>query len=145
VLITADRGGQVAASLLLELTRAYAGEKLPQTNQAAPLARRHAAYCRAVLENAERDWETLSQPEWLATYAGWIGDVRAALDWSFAPGGDTALGIALTAASTPLWFALSLVNEFQQRGERALAAIGGTSLADSEIEMKLNVSLGAAT
>src|SRR5207244_9873497 len=41
--------------------------------------------------------------------------------------------------------ALSLVNEFQQRGERALAAIGGTSLADSEIEMKLNVSLGAAT
>jgi len=44
----------------------------------------------------------------------------------------------------PLWFALSLVNEFQERGERALAAIGGTSLADTEIEMKLNVSLGAA-
>jgi predicted ATPase/DNA-binding winged helix-turn-helix (wHTH) protein len=144
-LVTADVSGEVAYYRLLELTRAYAGEKLAQTNQAAPLARRHAAYCCAVLENAESDWEKLAQPQWLATYAGWIGDVRAALDWSFAPGGDTALGIALTVASTPLWFALSLVNEFQERGERALAAIGGTSLADTEIEMKLNVSLGAAT
>jgi predicted ATPase/DNA-binding winged helix-turn-helix (wHTH) protein len=144
-LVTADVSGEVTYYRLLELTRAYAGEKLAQTNQAAPLARRHAAYCCAVLDNAESDWERLSKPEWLATYAGWIGDVRTALDWSFAPGGDTALGIALTAASTPLWFALSLVNEFQERGERALAAIGGTSLADSETEMKLNVSLGAAT
>jgi predicted ATPase/DNA-binding winged helix-turn-helix (wHTH) protein len=144
-LVTADLSREVTCYRLLELTRAYAGEKLAQTNQAAPLARRHAAYCCAVLENAESDWEKLSKPEWLAAYTGWIGDVRAALDWSFAPGGDTALGIALTAASTPLWFALSLVNEFQERGGRALAAIGGTSLADSEIEMKLNVSLGAAT
>jgi predicted ATPase/DNA-binding winged helix-turn-helix (wHTH) protein len=144
-LVTADVSGEAAYYRLLELTRTYAGEKLAQSNQAAPLARRHAVYCCAVLENAESDWEKLSQPEWLAVYAGWIGDVRAALDWSFAPGGDTALGIALTAASTPLWFALSLVNEFQERGERALANIGGTSLVDSAIEMKLNLSLGAAT
>jgi predicted ATPase len=144
-LVTADVGGDKTYYRLLELTRAYAGEKLAQSNQAGVVARRHAAYCRAVLKNAESDWEELSTPEWLGRYAGWIGDVRAALDWSFAPGGDAALGVALTAASTPLWFALSLVDEFQERGERALAAIGGTSLADSEIEMKLNVSLGSAT
>jgi predicted ATPase/DNA-binding winged helix-turn-helix (wHTH) protein len=144
-LVTADVSGEVTYYRLLELTRAYACEKLAQTNQAAPLARRHAAYCCTALANAESDWEKLSKPEWLAAYAGWIGDVRAALDWSFAPGGDVALGIALTAASTPLWFALSLVNEYEERGERALTAIGGTSLAGTEIEMKLNVSLGAAT
>jgi predicted ATPase/DNA-binding winged helix-turn-helix (wHTH) protein len=144
-LVTADVSGEVTYYRLLELMRAYAGEKLAQSNQAGVVARRHAAYCRAVLRNAESDWEELSTPEWLGRYAGWIGDVRAALDWCFAPGGDVALGIALTAASTPLWFALSLVDEFQERGERALAAIGGTSLADSELEMKLNVSLGSAT
>jgi predicted ATPase len=143
-LVGADVSGEVTYYRLLELTRTYAGEKLAQTNQAAPLARRHAVYCCAILKNAESDWEKLSKSEWLSTYAGWIGDVRAALDWAFAPGGDPALGIALTAASTPLWFALSLVTEFQERGERALAAIGGTSPADPEIEMKLNVSLGAA-
>ena len=144
-LVTADVGGYKTNYRLLELTRAYAGEKLAQSNQAGRLARRHAAYCCAVLQNAESDWAKLPKAEWLGAYAGWIADVRAALDWSFAPGGDAALGIALTAASTPLWFALSLVNEFQERGERAAAAIGGTSLADSEIETKLNVSLGSAT
>jgi predicted ATPase/DNA-binding winged helix-turn-helix (wHTH) protein len=144
-LVTADVGGQVTYYRLLELTRAYAGEKLAQNNQAGVVARRHAAYCCTVLKNAESDWEELSTPEWLGSYAGWIGDVRAALDWSFAVGGDASLGIVLTVASTPLWFALSLVNEFQERGERALAAIGGTSLAESEFEMKLNVSLGSAT
>jgi predicted ATPase len=143
-LVTADVSGATTYYRLLELTRAYAGEKLAHSNQAVPLARRHAAYCCAILENAESDWDKLSKPEWLGTYAGWIGDVRAALDWSFSPEGDTAVGIALTAASIPLWFALSLVSEFQERGERALANIGGTRLADSELEMKLNVSLGAA-
>jgi len=144
-LVSADVSGDATNYRLLELMRAYAGEKLAQSNQAGTVARRHAAYCCAVLQKAESDWPKLSKAEWFSAYGGWIGDLRAALDWSFAPGGDAALGIALTAASTPLWFALSLVNEFQERGERALAAIGGAPLADSEIEMKLNVSLGAAT
>lgn len=144
-LVTADVSGDMTYYRLLELTRAYAGEKLAQSNQAGALARRHAAYCCAVLNNAESDWEKLSRAEWLGSYSSWIGDVRAALDWSFSPGGDAALGIALTVASTPLWFARSLVSEFQERGERALAHIGTGSLADSELEMKLNVALGAAT
>ncbi len=41
--------------------------------------------------------------------------MRAALDWAFAPDGDAALGIALTAAAVTLWVRLSLFAECRER------------------------------
>ena len=52
-----------------------------------------------------------------------IDNLRAALDWAFSPGGDTSIGVALTAAAVPLWMHLSLMEECRGRVERALAAI----------------------
>jgi hypothetical protein len=70
--------------------------------------------------------------------------VRAALDWAFSPSGDVATGVALTAVSAPLWFSLALVAEYRARVERALAAIATHGLDLPEMEMRLNISLGAA-
>lgn len=143
-LITADVSGEIVHYRLLDNTRAYATEKLEQSGEYAAMSRRRAVHCCAVLDNAERDWERQSKTEWLRNYARWIDDVRAALDWAFSSAGDASLGIALTAASTPVWFALSFVREYRERAQRALEAIPTASIAKPELEMKINVALGAA-
>src|SRR5207253_3519106 len=42
---------------LLETTRAYAFEKLTESGESQPVARRHAEYYRDLLERAEAEWE----------------------------------------------------------------------------------------
>jgi predicted ATPase/DNA-binding winged helix-turn-helix (wHTH) protein len=143
-LVTADVSRAAVQYRLLDLTRAYAAEKLAASGEAAAVARRHAMQCCALVATAEGDWAAQSRSEWLDTYARLIDDLRAALDWAFSADGDAAIGVALTADSTPLWFALSLVNEFRGRAEQALALLGGLPQPDPEREMQLNVALGAA-
>jgi predicted ATPase/DNA-binding winged helix-turn-helix (wHTH) protein len=104
-LVIADFTGAASQYLLLETTRAYAHERLTESGELDETARRHGEYHRELFERAEAELETRSAREWLAAYGDRIDDVRAALDWAFAPSGDAFVGIALTAASTPLWIA----------------------------------------
>src|SRR5947207_1329191 len=82
--------------------------------------------------------------EWLADYAREIDNLRAALDWAFSPGGDTSVGVALTAAAVPLWMRLSLPDECRGRAERALAALGAGASRDARHEMKLRGAVAAS-
>src|SRR6202030_883691 len=122
-LVTTESDGAVARYRLLDTTRAYASEKLDESGEREPLARRHAEYYRDVFARAELEWESRPGTEWLAEYAWRIDDVRAALDWAFSPGGDASIGVALTAAAVPLWMHLSLMEECRERVEQALASI----------------------
>lgn len=144
-LLTADLNREIAQYRLLDTTRAYAREKLVASGEAADMARRHAVLCNRIFENVENDWKVTPKDTWLECYAGRIDCVRAALDWAFSPEGDSAIGIALTTASAPLWSALSLHREYCDRAERALQYISRASLTGSEQEMKLNLALSAAT
>jgi len=143
-LLTVDVSRQPALYRLLDTTRAYAGEKLVDSGDAAVMARRHATHILNYFETAESDWEAKTQEKWLEIYAVSIDDLRAALDWAFTADGDASLGVTLTSASAPLWFALSLLDEFCVRAERALERIALSGLSGSEIEMKLSISLSAA-
>jgi predicted ATPase/DNA-binding winged helix-turn-helix (wHTH) protein len=143
-LVAVELSGATVRYRLLDITRAYAGEKLAASDEVGEIARCHADHCCAIMEAAEQDWETLSQQVWLALYGGWMADVRAALDWAFGPDGDHVIAIRLAAVSAPLWFAASLVHEFCERAERALALPAAASDDVSEFAMKLHVSLGAA-
>lgn len=87
---------------LLETTRAYALEKLTESGESQPVARRHAEYYRDLLERAEAEWEIRPTAEWLGAYARHTDNMRAALDWAFSSSGDAAVGVALTAAAVPL-------------------------------------------
>ena len=70
--------------------------------------------------------------------------MRTSLDWAFSPGGEAAIGVALTAAAVPLWMRLSLLEECRGRVERALAAVGSGASRDARHEMKLHAALGAS-
>jgi predicted ATPase len=69
-----------------------------------------------------------------------IDNVRAALDWSYSPAGDAAIGAVLTSAFLPVWLHLGLLVECRERAERALAGRG----LNPQLRMQLNMGLGLA-
>src|SRR5580704_1611230 len=143
-LVMADAPGATARYRLLETTRAYAREKLAESGELEQVARAHAEHYRNIFMRAQTEWETRPTLEWLAAYGRRIDDLRAALDWSFSPHGDTSLGIALTVASVPLWLQLSLMEECRGYVERALSCVGRGSDQDANRELQLYSALGAS-
>lgn len=139
VVATFERGA--GAYRLLETTREYALEKLDAGNDARATRLRHGAYLRSTwtaLGMTRRPTDT-SQ---LEHHAHLIDDVRAALDWAFSPDGDPDAALELVAASAPLWFHLSLVDEYASRADRALSARERSR--NDAAELKVLVALGSA-
>jgi predicted ATPase len=88
---------------LLETTRVYALERLAESGERETVAHRHAEFCRELFENAETEFETPPEGEWLADCAPEIDNLRAALDCAFSLDADRSIGVVLTAAASPLW------------------------------------------
>jgi tetratricopeptide (TPR) repeat protein len=63
--------------------------------------------------------------------------VRVALDWAFSPSGDVGVGVALAAATVPLWTQLSLLTECRARVEQAIASLGSHVPDDPRRDMRL--------
>ena len=141
-LLVADVGGDVTYYRLLEITRAYAQQRLQESGEGERVARLHARYFRGLFVRAEASAATRSQTEWLADYGRDIGNLRAALQWALSPGGDAALGVALAAAATDFWIALSLFGECCDWGFKAVALLGGA--IGTRDEMRLKCGLGQA-
>src|SRR5712691_2179829 len=143
-LVVADVSGAKPRFRLLDTTSAYAIEKLNDTGERELISRRHAEHYRDVFERAEGEATAHPTDEWLAEYGREIDNLRAALDWAFSPGGDASIGVALTAATVPLWMQLAMVEECSSRVEQALAWPGREVPIDARDEMKLQAALGAS-
>ena len=138
-LVTADVSRDETFFRLLDTTRAYAREKLALRTDGPMLARRHAEHCRDLLNRAEAQWTASTITEWLSVFGRLINDVRAALDWAFAPEGDALLGLEITTKSGALFFQLSFADEYRQRAEMALQAATHVSGVPPKLEFQLNV------
>src|SRR6266850_3149407 len=141
-LVSTDVGGAIVYYRLLETTRAYAREKLIGGAEFDHFAQRHAEYLRDLFEHAEAELETRPTAEWLSVYRPHIDDLRTALDWAFSPSGDVGVGVALAAATAPLWTLLSLLTECRARVEQAIAALGRQVPSDPRRDMRLYLALG---
>jgi len=145
-LLVSESEGATRRYRLLDTTRAYAAEELRAGQERQDAAHRHARYFRDLLEQAEAEWGLRPAAQWLGTYAPCIDDVRAALDWAFAPSGDAAVGAELAVLSAPLWFQLSLAKAGTARFESALASLEAAPIADDVADrrarMHLNTALG---
>ena len=107
---------------LLETVRVYALEKLSDERRAR--ARPCAAsreFCLALFAPFAREAELQAAIDDLGRYRREVDNLRAALNWAFSPGGDTALAIELAATATDFWIAASLVAECCEWAEKALA------------------------
>jgi predicted ATPase/DNA-binding winged helix-turn-helix (wHTH) protein len=126
---------------LLDTMRSFVTEKLSESGEMDAIARRHAIYFCEFLEAASAAASTDRKTHGLMECVEQLGNVRAALDWSFSIRGDPSVGTALVAAAAPLFFELSLLNECQRWAERALAVIDCNDRG-SRREMELQASLG---
>ena len=144
-LVVAEVAGATARYRLLDMTRAYALEKLEESGERERIAGRHAEYYQDLFERAEAEWERRPTTEWLADYAWRIDNLRAALDWAFSPRGDASIGVKLTAAAVPLWIHLSLLDECRSRTEQALAVLRAEEDRDPRREMKLHAALASSS
>jgi predicted ATPase/DNA-binding winged helix-turn-helix (wHTH) protein len=140
-LVVADFTDDVVQYRLLDTIRAYAAMKLVSSGEAEVIRWRHARCVSAVLQEAEKEWDLQDSTVWKRRYAHLVDDVRVALDWGMSPTGDRELAIRLTAVSSPLWFALSLLGEFGRRIETALAAAEHVSV-ETAVEIRLWDALG---
>jgi predicted ATPase/DNA-binding winged helix-turn-helix (wHTH) protein len=104
---------------LLDTTRTYALEKLELHAELDTVLRRHALYVTEHLESRREILATEARAERLAFYSSQLGDVRAALEWSFGAQGNIEIATRLAAASTQLFLELSLIVECQVWAERA--------------------------
>jgi predicted ATPase/DNA-binding winged helix-turn-helix (wHTH) protein len=143
-LIALDPTPSVTRWTLLETIRAYAIEKLAESDESDDAQRRHAAFFRDLFTpRAEGARSSLSDED-LARCVREIDNVRAALDWSFSQAGDPAIGIDLTAAYAPVWQHLSLMIECRERCERALLGLEPLVTANMRLRMELQMALAAA-
>jgi hypothetical protein len=83
------------------------------------------------------------QPAAVSTHSGQLGNIRAALEWSFGPNGDDEIATRLAAASTQLFLELSLLIECRVWAERAIARLGDQH-KNSRREMEIYASLSLA-
>jgi predicted ATPase len=118
---------------LIDATRAYAAAKLNASGEADEIARRHALYFRDLLEgSADGQRHT----------AAHLANVQAALNWCFTGDREVGLGVALAAASVPLFLETSL-GECRRWAERALCSLD-ESARGTRREMELQAALGHA-
>jgi predicted ATPase/DNA-binding winged helix-turn-helix (wHTH) protein len=143
-LIALDPTPGAARWTLLETIRAYALEKLAESHESDDAQRRHAAFFRDLFAPQAQGAGSSLSDEDLARCVREIDNVRAAIDWSFSPAGDLAIGIDLTAAYAPVWQHLSLMSECRERCEHALLGLEPHVTANMRLRMELQIALAGA-
>jgi predicted ATPase/DNA-binding winged helix-turn-helix (wHTH) protein len=106
---------------LLDTTRAYGQDKLEESGEANSRRRSHAQrFLQVCLASTPEDQSQSSLREATA-------DIRAALDWSLARGGDLTLGVDLASAATPVFLRLCLLREHKKYLDLALGQISANA------------------
>src|SRR3984893_16044712 len=140
-LVTLDGSTPSSRWRLLETIRAYALEKLAKAGEAEQATRRHAQFFRDFVALSALGSRTSIED--IVRYGREIDNVCAALDWSFSPAGDPAIGITLTIAYLPVWTHWSMMEECHRRIDRALSAVAYQAKPDVRHEMQLLSALGS--
>jgi predicted ATPase/DNA-binding winged helix-turn-helix (wHTH) protein len=138
-LVVAEVDGAIPRYHLLDTTCAYAIEKLSESGDAEQAARRHAEFYQDLFAFIAPDLRSRPSAEALSRHVREIGNVRAALDWSFSPSGNAAVGVVLTAAYAPVWQLFGLIGECRERTERALDRLSPDMNLSPFLRMQLHL------
>jgi predicted ATPase/DNA-binding winged helix-turn-helix (wHTH) protein len=143
-LVATDLSSNVVHYRLLSTTRTYALEKLKLIGEEESLALYHAIYFRDLALKAKTDWETVPAAQWLQSYGRTIDDMRSAIDWALSSAEHQAIGFDITIATAPLWFQLSLMDEYRERLQQALERPNQSPDIDLPRKARLRIALGHA-
>src|SRR5262249_45047148 len=78
----------------------------------------------------------------LTAYTRHLGDIRAALEWSFSEAGDSAVGVTLGAGAVPLFLKMSMLSECRRWCLRTLDALVE---GDRGTRLEIGLQLALAT
>jgi predicted ATPase/DNA-binding winged helix-turn-helix (wHTH) protein len=129
---------------LLETIRVYALEKLRDAGDLEHARRRHAEFFRQLIAVSANGPSPRSLIENMALFGRELDNVRAALDWAFAPNGDAGTGAILTAAYAPVWLNMALLFECRERTEQAIDRLTPDTDVDARVRMQLHLEHGVA-
>ena len=125
---------------LLDTTRAYALEKLATSGEQDSIAGRHSSFLIQMLESNPVNLFDLEFTEDSANVVrDYLGNIRAALEWSFGPKGNDPTGIRLAAAASQLLLAMSLLLECRTWMEKAIDRM--TPECNPQHQMKIHAAL----
>jgi tetratricopeptide (TPR) repeat protein len=128
-----------ASFRLLDTTRSYAFEKLVASNEYESVAARHANFSIRLLEANGPDLFKLRSAEAVPnSLQDYLGNVRAALEWSFGPNGCDRSALRLAAAAAQLFLSMSLFLECRNWMEKAINRI--TSDCDPQYKVEIYAS-----
>ena len=126
-------GGHEPRFTMLETVREYAMEWLEESGELGILRQRHAAYFLKLAEEEERASQGPLQRVWLDRLEIEHDNFRAALSWSFAPQGDTEVGLQLTGALSHFWYVREHHSEARMWLQRALERPSGAIAARAKV------------
>ncbi|RXH24142.1 hypothetical protein XH99_29095 [Bradyrhizobium nanningense] len=140
-LISVYQSGDASSYRLLDTTRAYAAFKLSGRGEERAIARRHALYYAERLAPIRSN---ILQNRNLSSYSRHVGDIRAALEWSFSTSGDASVAVALGAGAVPLFLGLSMLRECRLWCQQTLRTLcdedRGTTL---ELGLQLSLAISS--
>jgi predicted ATPase/DNA-binding winged helix-turn-helix (wHTH) protein len=139
-LLLVSSGDDQSLYRLLDTTRAYAAVKLAERGEKNAIARRHALH---YAESLAAIRPGLLQDQALSAQLQ-IGDVTAALRWSFSPSGDTSVGVALGVSAASLFINLSMLSECRHWCRKAILAMDEVDRGTKR-ELTLQASLAMSS
>jgi predicted ATPase/class 3 adenylate cyclase len=107
---------------LLSTIRAYAHQRLNESDEAANVHTRHAQYLLLLVEEAAPHLLSAQRPAWLARLEREHDNLRAALNWSSAHAIETELRLA--GALMWFWYFTGTISEGRTHLEHALSQTG---------------------
>lgn len=110
---------------LLETLREYVWERLMENADANRWRDRHLAYFVKFVDDAELHLRGPEQHRWLDRLEAEHDNIRSALTWSCAEGGDSAGGLRLVSAFWPFWLMRNHFREGSGWLSRLVAAVSG--------------------
>ncbi len=121
---------------LLETTRDYAFERLEESGECDSVRLRHAKF---VTERLGRDERTAGVRSFVDDSAD-LGNIRAAIEWSFSSASGHAIGVPLAAAAVPRLLDVALLTECRHWSRAALAVLPEVDIG-TRIELALQEAL----
>ncbi|PBC35666.1 protein kinase [Rhodococcus sp. ACS1] len=129
ILIRED-AGPVVRFRMLETLRDYGREKSEQSGEHPGLRRRHRDWYQQLVLQADAEWISPRQREWIARLEREQPNLREAMELCLSgPGDDATAGLRIAAALFQFWLSRGLLSEGRHWLDRALAHGAGRATA----------------
>ena len=131
--------GQEGRLRLLDTTRAFALQRLAQSDEQNLFRRRHALYFTDLF----RQGAAMDASGWPKALGIEVDNLRAALNWAFSAAGDTKIGVELAAASASTWMGMALLTECREWMTKAVGHLKGVNSGTRQ-EMVIQSALASS-